>query len=147
MTWVRARPGSSRRSASRPSTTRSALTSTVTRPGDRNAASATECAPRRVGLAAVAGTEDPYLRRQLRRHVLDRLAAGHQPVRDMPADSVASLDRPDPAGELPPGREHLRIASLAGAIPARGQHSRLVVDNLDRRRPLMRIHPDDHAYD
>ena len=44
MVWVRARPSSSRRSASRPSTTRSGLTSSMTRFGDRSAASATECA-------------------------------------------------------------------------------------------------------
>ena len=49
-----------------------------------------------VGLAALAGREDPGPRRQLRRDVDDLLAIGQQPQRDVAADAAAALDRPDP---------------------------------------------------
>jgi hypothetical protein len=75
-----------------------------------------------VGLAAVAGGEDPYLRRQPGGHIQDRLAIGDEPVRDVPAGPVAALNRPDPVTELPPGPEHFRIASLVSAIPAHRHH-------------------------
>ncbi|MEV6101500.1 hypothetical protein [Nocardia sp. NPDC051981] len=48
----------------------------------------------RVGFASVADGEHPHLRRQFRGHVDDGLPVGDQPVRHMPADTVATLDRP-----------------------------------------------------
>jgi hypothetical protein len=54
----------------------------------------------RVGLAAVTGGEHPHLRRQLRRHAGDHLAVMDQAVRQVPADAVAALHRPDPVREL-----------------------------------------------
>jgi hypothetical protein len=45
-------------------------------------------------VALLAGGEHPHPRRQLRRHVEHGLAIVHQPVRQMLADAVATLDRP-----------------------------------------------------
>ena len=45
-----------------------------------------------------------------------------QPVRDVLADAVAALHRPHPVSELPPSRQHLRVAGLVGAEPAHRQH-------------------------
>ncbi len=50
----------------------------------------------RVGLAALTGREHPGAGRQLRRHVDHLLTVGEQPVRDVPADALAALDRPRP---------------------------------------------------
>ena len=141
LTWVRARPSSSRRSASMPITTRSSSTRIWTRPGARRAASATECAPDRVGLAAVAGGEHPHLRGQLRRHVKDDLAVMDQAVRQMPADAVAALHRPDPVRELTRRGEHLGVSRRVRAVLPRRQHPGLLIDDLDRGRALVRVHP------
>ena len=61
----------------------------------------------RVGLAAVAGGEHPHLRGQLRGHVDHGLAVMDQPMRDVLADAVATLDRPDPIRVLPASGKHL----------------------------------------
>jgi hypothetical protein len=100
----------------------------------------------RVSLAAVASGEHPHLRGQLRRHAGHGLAVMNQAVRQMPADAVAALHRPDPVRE-PPGRgQHLGVPGLVRAIPARRQHRGLLVDDLDRGRAFVRVHPDDHAH-
>jgi hypothetical protein len=41
--------------------------------------------------------------------------------------------------------EHRPVAVPVGAEPTTRQHRLAVVDDLDRRRPLVRIHPDDDA--
>jgi hypothetical protein len=57
----------------------------------------------RIGFAALTGGEHPSPGGQFRRRVQDGLAVGEQPLRDMPADAVAALDRPVPlAVPLPP---------------------------------------------
>ena len=62
-----------------------------------------------VGLAVVAGVEQPDPGGELRRDVDDVLAVVEQPLRQRPAGAVAALDRPDPLG---PGlRRSLRIAA------------------------------------
>jgi hypothetical protein len=53
----------------------------------------------RVGLAAVASGGHPHLRGQLRRHAGDDLDVMDQAVRQVPADAVAALHRPDPVRE------------------------------------------------
>jgi len=53
-----------------------------------------------IGLAPVSGGEHPHLRGQLRRHAGDGLAVMDQAVRQVPADAVAALHRPDPVREL-----------------------------------------------
>jgi len=99
-----------------------------------------------IGLAAVAGGEHPYLRGQLGRHAGDGLAVMDQAVRQVPADAVAALHRPDPVRELAGSGEHLGIPGLVRAAPARCQHYRPLIDDLDRGRALVRVHPDDHAH-
>jgi hypothetical protein len=101
----------------------------------------------RVGLAAVAGGGHPHLRGQLRRHTGHDLAVMDQAVRQVPADAVAALHRPDPVRERPRRGQHFRIPGLVRAVPARRQHYCPLIDDLDRGRALMRVHPDDHAHD
>jgi hypothetical protein len=98
----------------------------------------------RVGLAAVAGGEHPHLSRQLRRHVQHHLAVVHQPVGDVLANAVAAPHRPDPLGAAPAGGAHGGVAGRVGGVPARREHPAAVVDDLDRRRAFVRVHPDDH---
>ena len=100
----------------------------------------------RVGLAAVTGGEDPHLRGQLRRHIDHALAVMHQPVRDVLADAVATLDRPDPVGEQAARLEHLGIADLVGTEPAHRDYLGSFVNDLDRCRTLVWVHPDDHRH-
>jgi len=47
-------------------------------------------------LRALTGREDTGAGRLLRRHIDDLLAGSKQPHRDVVADPVAALDRPDP---------------------------------------------------
>src|ERR1022692_4739313 len=141
----RATPSSSRRSAKSRSATIASSTAMTRRPLLRSPASATECAPARVGLTALAGGEHPGPGRQLRRHIHDRLAVGDQALRDVPADPVAALHRPGAVLELAARGQHRLVAVPVSAEPAREQHLLPVVDDLDRRRALMRIHPDDHG--
>ena len=49
-----------------------------------------------VGLAVVAGVEEPDPGRELGRHIDDVLAVLEQPLRQRPAGAVGALDRPDP---------------------------------------------------
>jgi hypothetical protein len=100
----------------------------------------------RVGLAPVAGGEHPHLRGQLGRHVKDDLTVMNQAVRQVPADAVAALHRPDPVRELARRREHLAIPDRVRAVLPARQHRGPLVDDLDRGRALMRVHPDDHAH-
>jgi hypothetical protein len=96
----------------------------------------------RVGFAAVARGEDPHLGGQLRRHIDHRLAVVHQAVREVLADSIAALNRPQAAAELPARGEHLRIVDLVRAEPATRQHRGPLVHHLDGGRSLMRVHAD-----
>jgi hypothetical protein len=57
------------------------------------------------------GGDDPHPRRQPRRHVHPRLALGDRAPRDVAADPLASLDRPDP---VRPGRN---VGRLRGESP------------------------------
>jgi len=95
-----------------------------------------------VGLASLSGREDPGSRRQLRRHVDDLLAIVEQPQRDVAADAAAALDRPDPVRPPPQVLEHRPVAGHVGAEPAATQHLLVGVHDLDRHRPLVRVHPD-----
>jgi len=99
----------------------------------------------RVALAALPGVEHPHPRRQLRRHVQDGFAVGDQTLGDVPADPGAALHRPHPIRKPPAGGQHRLIAVGIRAVPAPGQNLLVCVDNLDRGRPLMRIHSDDHT--
>jgi hypothetical protein len=97
----------------------------------------------RVALAALTGGEHSRPGGQLRWHVDHGFAVGDQALGDVPADAVAALDRPDPLRKPTAQGEHRLVATAISAEPAAGQHRLPAVDDLDRRRPLVRIHPDD----
>jgi hypothetical protein len=101
--------------------------STATQPGHGHAVGINW-----VGLAALPGVEDPRPRGQLRRHVQDGFAVGHQALGDVPADAIAALDRPDPIRELPAGGQHRLVAVSVGTKPALRQDLLASVDDLDR---------------
>jgi hypothetical protein len=81
----------------------------------------------------------------LRGHIEHRLAVGDQALRDVPPDSAASLDCPDSVGEPAAGREHLLVADTVRAVPSLREHPLPVIDDLNRGRPLVRIHADHHT--
>jgi hypothetical protein len=97
-----------------------------------------------VGLAVVPAIEQPGAGGELGGHVDHRLTVGQQPLRQRPAGAVTALDRPNP---LRPGRDvfaHHGVAGLVGVEPASRQDSLAMVDDLDGRRQLMGIDPDEH---
>jgi hypothetical protein len=98
---------------------------------------------RRTGLAALPGGEHPGPGRQLGRHVHDPLTGTGQPGCQLPAGAPAALDRP---GTLrPPAHpgEHRREPGGVGAVPAAARDTFTGGHDLDRGRPLARVHPDD----
>ena len=97
----------------------------------------------RVALSALTAGEHSGLGGQLRRHVDHDFAIGDKPLGDVPANAVAPLDRPDSLRIPPAQSEHRLVAAAISAEPAASQHSLPAVDDLDRRRPLVRVHPDD----
>jgi len=97
-----------------------------------------------VGLAALPGGEHPSPRRQLRRYVHHRFTVGDQPLGDVATHSFASFHRPHPVRPPPAGGQQVLVAVAVGAEPARREDLLRLVEDLDRRRPLVRIHPDCH---
>lgn len=97
----------------------------------------------RIGLAAVACREPPSLRRQLRRHVDHRLAGGHKSLRDVTPDTRAALHGPDTARVSTARGQQVPEPIAVRGEPTDAQHLLLPIDDLDRHRPLVRIHPDD----
>jgi hypothetical protein len=81
--------------------------------------------------------------RQLRRHVHDGFAVGDQALRDVSADAVAALDRPQAIFVSASGGEHRFVAGGVGAEAALPDRLLTLVDDLDGRGPLVRIHADD----
>ena len=98
----------------------------------------------RVGFAALTGVEHPHPGGQLGRHVQHRLAVRDQALGDMPADPSATLDCPDPVREPATGLKHLLVAVRVSTVPAVSLNLLALVDDLDRGRPLMRIHPNNY---
>ena len=98
-----------------------------------------------VGLAALPGGEDPYPRRQLRRHVHHGLALGDEALRDMAADPLTALDRPY---SVRPGRDvgqHRGESLGIGGEPATTGDLLVACHHLDGHRPLVRVHADHDA--
>jgi hypothetical protein len=93
----------------------------------------------------MSGREHPRPFGQLRRHVEDGLAVSHQPLSQVPADSVAALHRPDPIRPPAGHGQHPPVAVPVGAEPAAAEDRLPIVEDLDRRRQLVRIHSDDDA--
>jgi hypothetical protein len=82
---------------------------------------------------------------KLGRDVDDPFAVGQQPVRDMAADTAAAFDRPDPVGELPAIGEHRPVSGGVGGVSAAAENGLVTGHHLDRRGPLVRVHPDHHC--
>ncbi len=97
-----------------------------------------------IGLAALAGGEYPRPRRQLRRNIKNGLTVSDQPLGNMPANAAASPGRPHAVREPAAYSQHRLVTVAVSAEPALRQNPLAAVDHLDRRRPLMRVHPDDH---
>jgi len=98
-----------------------------------------------VGLAVVAGVEEPDPGGELGRHVHDVLAGLEEPLSKGATSAVGALDRPDP---IRPGLRvgaHRGVAGLIGAEPTRAEQFLVPVDDLDRGRQLVGIDPDDHV--
>ena len=70
-----------------------------------------------VGLAALAGGEDPHPRRHFRRHVHDVLIVGDEAVGDVLADPGTALDRPGPLRPLAGISQQSGIPIGVGAEP------------------------------
>jgi hypothetical protein len=98
----------------------------------------------RVGLAVVAGVEEPDPGRELGRHVHHVLAGLEQTLGQWSAGAVASLDRPDPLRPRLRIGPHRGVTGLVGAEPARAEQLLVAVDDLDGGRELVGIDPDDH---
>ena len=99
----------------------------------------------RVGFPSLASGEQAGPGGQLRWHTGDRLAVGDQALREVAADPIAALHRPDTVLELPPRGQHRPVTVPVSAEPAPRQHLLPFIDDLDGGRALMRIHPDDHV--
>ena len=96
-----------------------------------------------VGLAVVAGVEEPDPGGELGRHVDDVLAGLEQPLGERTSGTVGALDRPDPVRPGLGVGPHRRVAGLVGGEPSRAEQLLVLVDDLDRRRQLVGIDPDD----
>jgi hypothetical protein len=100
----------------------------------------------RVVLVGRLGGEQPHPRRQLRLHVQDPLAGGHQLLGEQVAEAGGVLDRPLALGELL--RPLQQLLELLGARP----HSQLgeaplaVVDCNRSVRSLVRVDADHHRH-
>jgi hypothetical protein len=97
-----------------------------------------------IGLAALPGSEHPRAGRQLGRHIHHLLTIGQQPVRQMPADPLASLDRPDPLRPVLRLREHRPVPGGVGGIPSTLPDGLITGHDLDGGGALVRVHPNDY---
>jgi hypothetical protein len=80
---------------------------------------------------------------QLGWHVQYVLAVGDQPLGDVPADAIAAFHRPQPVWVSSAQRQHHPVAVGVRAESALRQYVLALVDDLDGRGPLVRVHPDD----
>jgi len=100
----------------------------------------------RVGLAVVAGVEQPHPGSELGRHVQDALTGLQEPLGQWSTGAVGALHCPDP---LRPGLgvgSHRGVAGLIGGEPTRAQPLLVVIDDLDGGRQLVGIDPDDDVF-
>jgi hypothetical protein len=136
---------SSRRSQSIRSTTSSSSTVSSRNPASRSATITTAWASVASVFAALTGVEHPGPGGQLGRHIQYPFAVGQQPLRERPAGAVRAFDRPDPVRPLPAHLPHSPIAIRGHRQRAHHSQHLPSVAGLERHRPLMRIHPNDHS--
>jgi hypothetical protein len=84
-----------------------------------------------VGLAVVAGIEEPDPGGELGRDVNDLLAGLDQALGQWPAGTVGAFDRPDPVRLRLHVRPHRCVATLVGGEAARPEQVFLLIDDLD----------------
>ncbi len=99
-----------------------------------------------VGLAVVAGVEQPSPGRQLRRDVDHPLTVGEQPLSQRPTGAATAFDGPHP---IRPGGDvllHCGVAGLVRVEPAASQDCLSRVDDLDGGRQFVGIDPDEHLH-
>ncbi|WUI71660.1 hypothetical protein OHQ90_18155 [Nocardia sp. NBC_00403] len=97
-----------------------------------------------VGLTALTGGEHSCPGRQFRRHVHHGLAVGDQPLRQVLADPVAALHRPDMIAVAAPECEHVFVAGGVGTESALAENAFGVIEYFDGGRSFMRIHADNN---
>src|ERR1035437_9317472 len=141
---VRAWPSPSRRSAKSRSATVAPSAATTCSPWVRSATTAT-------GSASVASVLRPWpvantraRAGRLRRHIDHGLTVSDEPLGNMPANAAAAPGRPHAVREPAACGQHRLVTVAVSAEPALRQNPLAAVDDLDRRGPLMRVHPDDH---
>jgi hypothetical protein len=100
-----------------------------------------------VCFAVVAGVEQADPGSELRRDIDNAFAVLEQALGERSAGSVAAFNRPDPVGPAVDVLAHRGIADTVGGEPTRAQQPLVVVDDLDRRRQLVGIDPDDDMLD
>ena len=98
-----------------------------------------------VGLAVVAGVEEPDLRGELGRDVDDAFAVFEYSLRERAPGTVGSFDGPDPVGPGLRVAAHRGVAGAVGGEPARAEQLLVLVDDLNRDRQLVGIDPEDHV--
>jgi hypothetical protein len=98
-----------------------------------------------IGLAVVAGVEEPDSSRQLRGHVDHLLAGLDQSLGQWASGAVGALDRPDAVRPLPDIAPQRGKAGVVSGEPAAPEQPFGGVEDLDRGRELVGINPDDHA--
>ena len=99
-----------------------------------------------VGLAAVAGVEEPCPGCELGGDIDDAFTGFQQALRQWAAHAEAAFDCPRPVRPLVHVLPHRREAGLVGGEPARPQEVLSLVDDLDRGRQLVGIDPDDNFF-
>ena len=96
-----------------------------------------------VGLAVVAGVEEPDPGGQLGRDIEDPFAGLDQPLGQRTAGAVGSLDRPDPVRPGPDIASHRGISRVVGGEPARPEQpfwwsrTSMVADSLWGSTPMI----------
>ncbi len=85
-----------------------------------------------IGLAALAGGEDPCPRGQLRRDIDHALAFGQEPVGHVPADSLTALDSPDAVGPRLHVASHRLVSFTVSAETALAENGFVAGHDLDR---------------
>ena len=141
--WTRPRVRASRRSASIRSAPNHHQPSRVVAPRVWAATTAIEFSSRASVLRLGPVSNRRTQAASLTRDVHNVLTFHKEALGQRPTGSVRALDRPAPARATPWRRSASGVAGPHGREPARAEQLLLVVDDLDGRRQIVVIHPDD----
>lgn len=98
-----------------------------------------------VGLAVVAGVEEPDPGCELGWHVDDVFTVFEEPLCGRTPGPVASFDGPDPVHPGLRVAPHRCVAGAVGGEPPRAEQPLALIDDLDSGRQHVGIDPDNHA--